>query len=194
MLLQTFGLFLWFVAAIGIWGASTHHEGKCLITTYMLVVFVSLFVQLGVGIQVFQKWSELKAGNSAVEQRFVEELQKHPNDWVKTENTLQCCGWYPHDHWSQDAGKAYAEANPEAAAVQAEFNMELSRQHGPRTGANPEGTGPEGDDAKFCDKEDVETEATVLAWTADSTRPACRASIIQLHSKGNVYSFTANRH
>ena len=177
-----FGSFLWLVAALGIWGASTHHEGKCLITTYMLVVFVSLFIQLGVGIQVFQKWNELKAGNSAVEQKFVEELQKHPNDWVKTENTLQCCGWYPADHFTEGTGLAYAEANPEAAKVQLEYNMQLSRQRGPQTGANPEGTGAEGEDAKFCDSE-AETDLSLGQWTANPERLACRDNIMATMQK-----------
>jgi len=177
-----FGGFLWLVAALGIWGASTHHEGKCLITTYMLVVFVSLFIQLGVGIQVFQKWNELKGGNSKVEQTFVAQLQKHPNDWVKTENTLQCCGWYPHDHFSQGDGLAYLLANEDTAGLQIEYNKELSRQHGPRNNANPEGTGAEGDDAKFC-YDGVEDEASLALWTSNPERKACRETIMNTMKK-----------
>ena len=33
-----FGAFLWFVAALGIWGASTHRDGKCMISCYMTPV------------------------------------------------------------------------------------------------------------------------------------------------------------
>ena len=167
-----FGSFLWLVAALGIWGASTHHEGKCLITTYMLVVFVSLFVQLGVGMQVFQKWNELKGGNSKVEQKFVEELQKHPNDWVKTENTLECCGWYPADH-------DWGDLDDKVKEVQAEYALELVRLKGPVTPANPEGTGAEGDEAKYCDKAD----ATPAERLANPERKGCRESIMNTMKK-----------
>ena len=116
-----FGGFLWIVAALGIWGSSTHHEGKCLITCYMVIVFSSLIVQIATGIVCFIKYQELKTGNSSIERSFVEELTNHPNDWVATENTLQCCGWYKEGHVYE----------PESRAKQFAFNQELSRPFGP---------------------------------------------------------------
>ena len=116
-----FGAFLWIVAALGIWGASTNRDGKCLITCYMCVIFVSLCVQIATGTICFIKYRELKSGNSPLERMFVEELTNHPNDWVATENTLGCCGWYPEGH-------VYA---PESKEEQLLFNEELMKPHGP---------------------------------------------------------------
>ena len=91
-------------------------------------MFISLCVQIGTGIISFMKYRDLKSGNSAIERSFVKELTNHPNDWVATENTLGCCGWYPEGHQFQPATKE----------EQLLFNEELMKPHGPRSESEEE--------------------------------------------------------
>ena len=61
--------------------------------------------------------------------------------------------------------------------------MQLSRQRGPQTGANPEGTGAEGEDAKFCSDAATEDATSLALWTADKKRLACRDNIMATMQK-----------
>lgn len=169
-----FGSCLWVLAAVGIWGASTHNESKCLITTYMLVVLLVLVIQLSAGVTVFQRYGEFKAGNSLIERTFVTEVAQHPNDWVKTENTLECCGWYTNDH-------DYGTLEPALVTTQKANNVELCKDHGPETDASPDGAVKA---ASFCASLD-DTDAVENA--DDPARVACRASVM---AKVEKYSMT----
>jgi len=95
-----FALSLVFISGLGVCGSKT--DSKLGLGLYIFIVFAALIAQLAAFIVVLDKYKVIenakadKYGDEAVaklETTFVEKCQQNPNDWIKVQNAVKCCGY-----------------------------------------------------------------------------------------------------
>lgn len=134
-----FAVFLVFVSGLGLCGSKT--DNKLGLGLYIFITLCVLIAQVAGFILILNKYgilsdAKLNQANAEVlqlETAFVKTCVDNPNDWVKVQNTLKCCGYdanYGRDNIATlDTGKECLGAVAEGVIYLASAGMSPANQN-----------------------------------------------------------------